>query len=120
MLRILVVEDEPLIAMDIEMSLEQAGYTVVGVARDMHEAISIASASDVDLALMDINLANGTNGFDTACTLNAEHSIRSIFISAELFTDARARAEECGAAGYLNKPFSDDQLIEAVRSAPTN
>lgn len=103
--------------MDIEECLIQAGYTVVGVARDMSEALAMASKHAIDLALMDVNLADGTSGFNTACALHSEFSIRSIIVSAQLFEHVRERSDECNSAGYLAKPFSNRQLIEAVNAA---
>lgn len=67
-LRIMIVEDEMLLALDLEDMLLDAGYEVVGQAVDMPQALAVAEQAQgaVDLAIMDVNLARGSNGVETA------------------------------------------------------
>jgi len=64
--KVLVVEDEAVIAMEIEMRLGKMGYEIVGPAATGERALALAEASRPDLALMDINLVGPQDGVDTA------------------------------------------------------
>lgn len=81
---ILVVEDAALLAMDLVMALEDAGYAVVGVAATKQAALALAEAHPIDLATMDVELAHGSNGIDTAIELRERFSIPSSLSAAVL------------------------------------
>jgi CheY-like chemotaxis protein len=82
-LRVMIVEDEMILALDVEDMLLDAGYTVVGQASDMPEALAIAEGvkGGIDVAIMDINLARGSNGVETAAALRKLWNIPSLFVS---------------------------------------
>lgn len=113
MLNILIVEDEPLFA-DILTELVELNprYTVTGVAADCEQALALVEAREPDLALVDLQLANGSSGFSVAVRL-AERSI------AVLFTSGKAPSFPLPdlALGCLVKPFSEDDLVRALRAA---
>jgi DNA-binding NarL/FixJ family response regulator len=67
--RIMIVEDEAILALDLSWLLVDAGYEVAGIARTMHATLRLAAEGSVDLATMDIRLAGGTNGVETALKL---------------------------------------------------
>ncbi|RYG97081.1 MAG: response regulator [Alphaproteobacteria bacterium] len=119
-LRILLVEDEPLIAMDLEDILLDAGNVVVAIATNMHHALEVAETSKIDIAILDIDLALGTNGIETAKRLRERHNVSSLFVSAQLTDETRAMALEWQPLGFVAKPFSADQIVTALRTPNRN
>lgn len=120
--RILVVEDERLIARDIAMQLGVLGYEPLGPANTGEQAIEIAGALRPDLILMDIHLASAMDGIDAARAIRAQFDITTVFLSAFSSEANSARAQLCQPAGYLAKPFEDYELremLEAVWSCRT-
>lgn len=114
--RILVVEDEALISLDLVDMLEGAGFQTVGVARDMPTALALAKENTVDLATMDVQLAGGTDGIETALRLKATYEIRSVFVSASLDAKARERAAPAEPAGFFDKPVGSEVLVKFVQA----
>ncbi|WAJ27267.1 response regulator [Antarcticirhabdus aurantiaca] len=113
-LRILIVEDEPLIAMDLEDTFAEAGFQVVGIAVDMRTAIDLARREHPDVATMDINLMNGSDGVETACRLYREFDIRSLFVSSHIEQRTRASAADCNPLGFVGKPFHAVKVLETL------
>jgi CheY-like chemotaxis protein len=116
-LRVLVVEDEALIAMELESILEQQGHEVVDAVATEADAIAAARLTRPDLVLMDVRLARGGDGVATAIRLRQELGIRSIFITAQSDQLTRARAAAAEPAGFLGKPLSPDLLARLIREA---
>jgi DNA-binding NarL/FixJ family response regulator len=116
-LRVLVVEDEALIAMELESILEQQGHEVVDAVATEADAIAAARLTRPDLVLMDVRLARGGDGAATAIRLRQELGIRSIFITAQSDQVTRARAAAAEPAGFLGKPLSPDLLARLIREA---
>jgi DNA-binding NarL/FixJ family response regulator len=114
-LRVLVVEDEALIAMELESILEQQGHEVVDAVATEADAIAAARLTRPDLVLMDVRLARGDDGVATAIRLRQELGIRSIFITAQSDQVTRARAAAAEPAGFLGKPLSSDLLAKLIR-----
>jgi DNA-binding response OmpR family regulator len=113
MTTVLLAEDNIMVAMMMQLDLEQAGYKVLGPFARTEEALRSAS-KEVDLALVDIDLAGGDRGTDLATKLTGEFSIPCLFVTGQAeeakgFTDA--------AIGVLSKPFASDQFIAAVNAA---
>ncbi|WP_435171540.1 response regulator [Falsirhodobacter sp. 1013] len=111
---ILVVEDAALIAMDLVIALEDAGYVVVGVAATKAAAIALAEAHSIDLATMDVELAQGSNGIDTAIELRNRYDIPSIFVSGSLTDATIRRAAAADPIGFLDKPVLAEKVLHAV------
>jgi DNA-binding NarL/FixJ family response regulator len=114
---VLIVEDEWLISMEIEAALSDAGYVVVGTAVSAEEAVSLAIARRPDLVLMDIRLEGLRDGVEAAGEIHERLGTRCIFISANADPATRRRAETARPLGWLPKPFSSRQLVEAVANA---
>ena len=114
---ILVVEDESIVAMDIQNQLEDMGYRVVGTAGTGEEAMSLAREHEPDLVLMDIVLRGEMNGIEAARYVAHTLHVPVIFLTA--FNDAQTvqRAAETGPYGYLTKPFSPKELRAAIEVA---
>lgn len=115
--RILVVEDEPWIAMDLQRIILDAGYDAIGLAHDASEALHIAAETRPALVLMDIRLAGERDGIDAAMELLRRHGIRSIFVSGHLDGATRRRAEAAKPYAMIDKPIDPDGLIAAIKRA---
>jgi len=115
--RILVVEDDFLVAAQMEAALMDAGFDVAGVAWTGEDAIRLAAAKRPRLVVMDIRLAGDRDGVDTALELFADHGIRCIFATAHHDERVRERAAPAAPLGWLAKPYTTASLIEAVRHA---
>ncbi|WP_375461780.1 response regulator [uncultured Enterovirga sp.] len=110
-LRILIVEDERLIAMQLEDDITDAGHEVVGCAMSSSEAILLAERTRPDLALVDIHLADGPTGVDVVRQLVRLDNV-VVFMTSNV---KRIPADFAGAAGVLNKPVSSHGLHQALR-----
>jgi two-component system, response regulator PdtaR len=115
--RILIIEDDLLIASQIEAALTDAGFEVIGVVMTGEEALEVASAQPPDLAVVDIRLAGDRDGVDTALELFRSHGIRCIFASAYSDHESRQRAEPAAPFGWLQKPYTMASLMTLVRAA---
>jgi DNA-binding NarL/FixJ family response regulator len=112
---ILVVEDDFLVAMQIEAALTEAGFALSGTAASGEEAIAMATAIRPVLVLMDIRLAGEMDGVDAALALFRAHGIRCIFATAHHDPEVRRRAAPAEPLGWLHKPYSMPALLDAVR-----
>jgi two-component system, response regulator PdtaR len=115
--RVLIVEDNYLISAEMELALNDAGCSVVGVAASADEAVRLALAAVPDLVVMDIRLQHGGDGVEVALKIFAERGIRSLFASAYHDPDTRQRAAPAAPLGWLAKPYAMNALVEAVRAA---
>lgn len=115
--RILVVEDEQIIAADLTNKLRRMGHEVVGTAIAGHEAIKLAERVVPDLVLMDVQLEDGMTGTETARTIQERTGAKIIFLTAfpGVFLDDPARM--AGPGICLGKPFSRTQLECALSAA---
>ncbi len=115
--RILVVEDDYFVAMDLESGLREAGMQVLGPVPTADEAVAIAEAERPILAVMDIRLAGERDGIDAALDLYREFGIRCIFASAHVEPPYRQRAAPAEPLGWVQKPYSIDTIVAAVKRA---
>jgi len=109
-LRVLIVEDQALLAMELEMVISESGCEVVGCAMDTAGALGLAEQHRPDLALVDINLLDGMTGPDIARRLIGDYGSAVVFLTAnpEQIPDGFA-----GALGAVSKPF-DEATIRSV------
>ena len=111
--RILIVEDETLIAMLLEEMIQDMGYKVSGTAQSLALA-QAAAHSTYDMAILDVQL-NGISGIEVRYRLiDAGISLPVIYITANDSDAVRAAAVESGCIAYLTKPFSAQSLIEPI------
>lgn len=114
--RVLIIEDEVIIAMDTAGIVEDMGHTVTGIARTRSEAITLAAADRPDLILADIKLADNSSGIDAVNDILAQFDdIPVIFITAfpeRLLTGTRPEP-----AFLITKPFAQEQVRSAVSQA---
>lgn len=115
--RILIVEDDYLVASEVEGALVAAGFDVVGIANSAEEAIEIAATGRPALAVMDVRLIGPRDGIEAARELFWTHGIRSVFATAGHDTEARERAMPANPLGWIAKPYTMQSLIQFVRNA---
>ncbi len=116
-LRVLVVEDEYLVALSLEDALEELGYQCSGIAGTPEEAIAVAQSERPAIALVDIGLRGGGDGVRLAKELRERFEIAVVFLSGSNDPETRRRAEVAQPRGFLSKPCTDDELGVALRSA---
>lgn len=112
-MRILVVENEAVIALDLEALLASWGHTVVGIASTGAQALELAANSQPDLALLDIRLRGPLDGIDTGARLQASHGIPLVFLTAHADPPTLRRAGVLHPVGYLLKPI-DHPMLQAT------
>ncbi len=112
---ILIIEDEPLIAMDIEQMVESLGHRVVGTARTHKEAIALFKTSDAKMVLADIQLADGSSGIDAVNEILASATVPVIFITA--FPERLLTGERPEPAFLVTKPFNPDMVKALISQA---
>lgn len=109
--RLLIVEDEFLIALALEEALNSAGYETVGICARFEDAVTLAGSTRPDVVLMDIRLASERDGIDAAIEIKKSFGIASVFMSGNLDAQNVARAAEAEPIGWLSKPYPMDQLL---------
>ena len=115
--RVLVVEDEFFLAVQIEEWLLDNGLEVVDVVHTADEAIAVADNERPDLVIMDIRLASETDGITAALEILERTGIRCIFATAYADAATRERGEKARPFGWLRKPFTADVLLGSVKAA---
>lgn len=117
MARIVVVEDEAIVARDLERRLTVLGHDVAGLAADAAEAVALVARELPDLVLLDVSLRGGVDGVAVAEAIRGQASPALVFVTA--YGDRRTfqRAKDAGAYGFLRKPFDDGDLERAVEIA---
>lgn len=115
--RILIVEDESIVAQDIRFSLEDRGYEVVGVFAEGAEAFARIDKLKPELVLMDIRIEGPVDGIELAAKLWDVHRLPVIFLTAHSDTATLERAKATRPFGYLLKPFAERELYVAVEIA---
>jgi DNA-binding response OmpR family regulator len=115
--KLLVVEDDFLVASQVEAALRDAGYDVGEVVPSAAAALDAAASHRFTLAVVDIRLAGGLDGVDCALALFTRHGLRSMFATAHYDEDVRRRAEPARPVGWLQKPYTTASLVNAVRAA---
>jgi CheY-like chemotaxis protein len=115
--KILIVEDEALIASYIEEVLGESGFEVAGIAASGPEALSLAAEAAPALALVDIRLTGPIDGIELACMLRQKYGLPSIFLSGLVDGETARRAETAQPLGFLPKPFLPSQVFKAIDRA---
>ncbi len=115
--RILIVEDEPVIAEDIADLCSLHGYEVCGTAFSADEALTLAERHRPTLVLLDINLQNPMNGMDVADVLKKKYRIPFLYITSYSDRDTLARASQTAPLGFIVKPFTPNQLFSTIEIA---
>jgi CheY-like chemotaxis protein len=112
---ILIVEDEPLIAMDLEMIVTGLGHRVQAVARTKEEAVEAAKQSRPEVVLADVNLADGSSGMDAVQEIIRDGNIPVIFITA--YPEQVTQGHRPPDAYLVAKPYTDEIVRSAIEHA---
>ncbi|MFN0190996.1 MAG: response regulator [Aestuariivirga sp.] len=112
---VLIIEDEPMIAMDLETLMESLGHRVTGIARTEREAINLASRKRPGLVLADIQLADGSSGIDAVNKLLGNFEVPVIFITA--FPERLLTGVKPEPAFLITKPFMPEMVKAIVSQA---
>jgi CheY-like chemotaxis protein len=115
---ILIVDDDNLVRLGIRMTLEDAGFRNLQVAKTGATAIEMALKHHPQLILMDVRLGTGIDGIEAAQQIRQSHSCNFIFLTGSNETATRLRVEATAPAGVLVKPILPQHLIEALESLP--
>jgi two-component system, response regulator PdtaR len=119
-LKILIIEDENIIANDIKGMLLDWGYSVVGIVPSGEEAIPLFTQELPDMAIIDVQLSGDIDGIETAKKLNAIQSIPIIYLTAQADALTVERAKATRPAAYLLKPFDERNLHISLELAISN
>lgn len=115
--RILVVEDEAVIALDLQSLLEEFGHEVVGTASRGDDALRVAAETRPDLALLDIRIGGRLDGIEVACRLRRDYDIPTLFLSAFADEETVGRAKRAEPVGFLLKPVDPRALRTTLETA---
>ncbi|MBX6321829.1 MAG: response regulator [Rhodospirillaceae bacterium] len=115
--RILVVEDEVIVAIEIAAILTDAGYAVVGPVGTAVEAFKAVLATPPDLVLMDICLPGLTDGIGAAGAIRGQTSVPVVYVTANTDLHLMERVVATKPAGFVQKPFTAQELLQAVEAA---
>lgn len=113
----LIVEDEALIAIDLQQRLEALGYAVIGICNEGEEAAHRALEEHPDVILMDVMLGGNMDGIEAASAIRRVDDVPVIFLTGREDDDAVTRAQKIEPAGYLLKPFRDRELQATIEIA---
>ena len=115
--KILIVEDESIVALDLENRLRNFGYSVPGVAASGEEAIQKAAETRPDMVLMDIRLKGDMDGIKAAQEIRARFDVPVVYLTALADDDALRQAKITEPFGYILKPFEDGELRKTIEIA---
>ena len=115
-LRVLIAEDDVLVALLTEHELLDVGVLVVGTAGDGREAVDLTCALKPDAVLMDVQMPR-MNGIEASKEIQRRHPTPIVLVTAYSLSEAACMAEEAGAGAYLTKPARGLELLEAIQVA---
>ncbi|HNR08028.1 MAG TPA: response regulator transcription factor [Saprospiraceae bacterium] len=118
--KILIVEDEPLIAEHIATYLNNADFMVSGIAYDVDEARQLLRTSSPDAVILDINLDGETDGIQLAEFINKNYQLPFLFLTSYADRDTLERAKKVEPWGYIVKPFNEKTLQATLEIAISN
>lgn len=115
--KILIVEDEGIVAFNLQQRLQHMGYHITGLAESGQEGLALVSRERPDLVLMDIHIKGEMDGIELASTLNRDFDLPIIYLTAYSEDTTLERARRTRPYGYLIKPFSERELHATVQMA---
>lgn len=114
--RVLIAEDDAIIRLDLRALLEASSLEVCGEARDGLEAVELASSLGPDVILMDVRMPR-LDGIEAAIRILSTQSVPIVMLTGFAEEELVARAVEAGVFGFLAKPFHEEGLVSALRTA---
>ena len=115
--RILIVEDEKIVAMDVRNMLENLGYSVPAIAASGEEALEKIEETKPDLVLMDIMLENSMDGVEATHEIRTRYTIPVVYVTAYADENTLERAKATAPYGYILKPFEEKELHTTIQIA---
>ncbi len=116
-IKLLIVEDELLIARILARTLKKLGYEVIDIVSSGEKAIEVATAKKPDLVLMDIVIKGTINGIEAATQIQSHHRIPTVYLTAYADNETLRQAQQSGGYGFIVKPFKEEQLNAAIQIA---
>jgi DNA-binding NarL/FixJ family response regulator len=116
-IKVLIVEDEPMIAADIYMILDGIDYEVAGVAHDSDTAIKFLQERHPDIVLLDISIEGEKDGIELAHIINSKYHIPFIYLTSYSDKETLDRAKTTLPYGYIVKPFKEKDLFSSIEVA---
>ncbi|OAV43997.1 response regulator transcription factor [Lewinella sp. 4G2] len=114
---ILIVEDEAIIALEIELALRQLGYRVVGKAANGDKALDLLASTNPDLVLLDIDIKGTLNGVDLARIIRSNYHFPFVFLTALSDRATLNSLRDTLPYGYIVKPFNESDLYTTIEIA---
>jgi class 3 adenylate cyclase/CheY-like chemotaxis protein len=115
--KILIAEDEKIIALDIKKTLQRLGYNVLGMVNNGPQALNFLQTTRPDLILMDIMLKGELSGIETASIINQEYGVPFVYLTALTDDETLNKAKITEPFGYVVKPFNERGLHSAIEMA---
>lgn len=119
-IKVLIVEDEPLIAEGIKMHLANTNFNVVGMAYDDEEAMYLLQTKKLDIAILDVNLESVKDGIQIAEYINKSYPMPFIYLTSYSDKGTMDRAKHTSPAGFIVKPFNKKTLLATLEIAVSN
>ncbi|HMU72655.1 MAG TPA: response regulator, partial [Ferruginibacter sp.] len=119
-IKILIVEDEPVIAENISLYLDNNDFEVSGIAYDSEDAMQQLKENTPDAVLLDINLESDTDGIDIARYIQEHYQLPFIFLTSYSDRITLERAKQVKPSGYIVKPFNERTLLASLEIAISN
>lgn len=119
-LKVLIVEDEPVIAENVAVYLDNNDFEVSGIAYDCEEAMEQLNNNTPDAVILDINLDGEKDGIDIAAHINKALQLPFLFLTSYSDKDTLTRAKQVKPAGYIVKPFNEKTLLATLEIAISN
>jgi len=116
-IKLLIVEDEPLIAQDIKRCCKNLGYDIVGIASRSERALDLLHSQKVDAVILDININGELDGIDLAKIINEKYELPFVFLTSYADRGTLDRAKETLPYGYILKPFDEKDLLTSLEVA---
>lgn len=118
--KILIVEDEPVIAENISVYLDNNDFEVSAIAYDSHDALQQLKTNTPDAVILDINLGSEQDGIDIAAHINLQYQLPFLFLTSYSDKNTLERAKEVKPSGYIVKPFNERTLLASLEIAISN
>lgn len=118
--RIVIIEDEVIIAQNIAVYLDNNDFTVSGIAYDAEEGIALLTQQRPDAAILDINLDSEKDGIQIAEFINSNLHIPFLYLTSHADKETLERAKKTGPSGYIVKPFNEKTLLATLEIAISN
>ena len=120
-IKVLIIEDELILAQDIALRLRNINYDVIGIVESAKQALNILrETSDIDIILLDIMIKGDKDGIELAKIVNDKFDIPFIFLTSHSDIEIVERAKQVNPHAYLLKPFNDKQISIAIELALVN